>query len=105
MKTTKTMVLCCGDYKAEACKDCKDAKPVEVCVKTGYYCAKCDKWSDKAGPCGKDCAFEAKEVVSEVVYKCAHADCPNESDTAGDCCGAKMVKSCTKSGTAPHTGA
>jgi hypothetical protein len=92
------------------CKHCYAApKSVEVCVKTFYECSGCGASATKAGTCG-DCeeALEKRTSRALIIYVCP--ECDGSSTSPGSCSddtcgkhGKALVRSCSESGSAPHS--
>lgn len=94
-----------GELKDGKCKTCSGTpKECELCVVTGYVCAKCQFESHKGGTCPKCKAtwWNKLTVKAKVFYKCPK--CGAEAESAFTCEKDKKEarKTCTASGTFPH---
>ncbi len=102
------------DLKDGKCSKCeKEPKEVEYCVKKTWKC-ECEGAKPKTTePKVKECK-KCKKEFKEEVNKCKTTGwvcpkCDKKSDKEGECDGekckkAKFVKTCEKSGEAPHVG-
>lgn len=112
VKKVQTAKKCAQCNKILEDKDLKDGKcaqcgekpvSVSVCVKSGFFCNKCDFHSAKKGAC-QNCkvALQEKVVKAEVTYQCP--GCKETSDKAGGCpkCKKTLERTCKQSGTFPH---
>lgn len=97
-------ILETSDLREGVCGKCGTApKSVDVCVKKGWTCTKCNAWSKTAGNCGAcKIALVEKTVKSEVLFQCPA--CGAQQATSGNCakCKKALQKTCKDSGKKPH---
>ncbi|MBI3273282.1 MAG: hypothetical protein HYZ53_30105 [Planctomycetes bacterium] len=94
-----------ADLKDGKCAKCGGApEKCVLCIATGYVCEKCKVESAKAGDCEK-CKgkLAEKTVKAKVIWACP--DCGHEGKSGDKCekCKKDCAKSCSASGTFPHT--
>ena len=105
VKVVKTCGSCGTDLAADKAECCGEkAEGVEYCVKVVYGCSACGKSSAKA----KDCcgsAMAKSDDRAKTFWKCP--GCDAKAEAKGKCgkCEKDLVKSCEKSGKAPHMAA
>ena len=103
LDTLKTEYKCgsCSKKMEKAAECCgKAAAGIEYCVKTHYNCA-CGSTSDKAKECCGS-AMAKSEDKAKTLWTCPK--CKAKASAKGQCaaCEKDLVKTCEKSGKAPH---
>lgn len=104
VKTTKTVKLCgaCDSQsdKAECCS--QKTSEVELCVKKQFSCEGCGKTAAKQGKCCADKPMAKVDNTAKTFYACP--GCAMKADKGAHCdkCDKDVVKTCEKSGEAPH---
>ena len=106
VKKTRVDRVCaeCDELVGNAKEHC-GATPVKVehCVKEVWVCEDCAETSEKPGKCpGCENKMAKSEDLARVFYECP--ECGGESESKGKCeeCDKTLVRTCDKSGSAPH---
>lgn len=104
----KEFCKACAEEAKENGEKPKKAEKVKVCVKTYHACPSCGTAGKPGGKC-EDCgeAFQPRTDRARIVFKCEN--CGKEGKEGEPCgeedcktMGAKIVRTCSKSGRFPH---